>query len=127
MQNLNDTNQAAADRQTAVFGGGCFWCTEAVFTAMRGVLSVQSGYCGGSVQNPTYEQVCGKETGHIEVVKIEFDAQQTDFSALLEVFFATHDPTTPGRQGNDVGPQYQSAVFYQDAAQHEAVKQYIKH
>ena len=81
MQNLNDTNHAAADRQTAVFGGGCFWCTEAVFTAMRGVLSVQSGYCGGSVQNPTYEQVCGKETGHIEVVKIEFDAQQTDFTA----------------------------------------------
>jgi len=127
MQNTDQPSEKGSDTQIAVFGGGCFWCTEAVFTAMKGVLSVQSGYCGGSVQNPTYEQVCGKETGHIEVVKIEFDAQQTDFSALLEVFFATHDPTTPGRQGNDVGPQYQSAVFYQDAAQHEAVKHYIRH
>jgi peptide-methionine (S)-S-oxide reductase len=127
MQNTNQSIQEGSGIQTAVFGGGCFWCTEAVFTAMKGVLSVQSGYCGGSVQNPTYEQVCGKETGHIEVVKIEFDPQQTDFSALLEVFFATHDPTTPGRQGNDVGPQYQSAVFYQDAAQQETVEQYVKH
>ena len=73
MQNTNETTGAALGPQVAVFGGGCFWCTEAVFTAMKGVLSVQSGYCGGSVQNPTYEQVCGKDTGHIEVVKIEFD------------------------------------------------------
>ena len=127
MQNTNETMGAASAQQVAVFGGGCFWCTEAVFAAMKGVLSVQSGYCGGSVQNPTYEQVCGKDTGHIEVVKIEFDAQQVDFAALLEVFFATHDPTTPGRQGNDVGPQYQSAVFYQDEAQQQLTQQYIAH
>ena len=127
MQNTNQPIQASSGTQTAVFGGGCFWCTEAVFTAMKGVLSVQSGYSGGSVQHPTYEQVCGKQTGHIEVVKIEFDPEQADFASLLEVFFATHDPTTPGRQGNDVGPQYQSAVFYQDAAQQEVVEKYIKH
>ena len=125
MQQVNQSGAGAQNVQVAIFGGGCFWCTEAVFAAMKGVLSVQSGYCGGSVQYPTYEQVCGKQTGHIEVVKIEYDAEQVDFAALLEVFFATHDPTTPGRQGNDVGPQYQSAVFYQDAAQHASTEQYI--
>ena len=125
MQQNKQAVTQTADTQTAVFGGGCFWCTEAVFSAMTGVLSVQSGYCGGSVQHPTYEQVCGKETGHIEVVKIVYDPKQVEFVSLLEVFFATHDPTTPGRQGNDVGPQYQSAVFYQDATQLAACEQYI--
>jgi len=126
MQQVNQSGAGTQNVQTAIFGGGCFWCTEAVFAAMNGVLSVKSGYCGGSVQHPTYEQVCGKQTGHIEVVKIEYDATQVDFASLLEVFFATHDPTTPGRQGNDVGPQYQSAVFYQDAAQQTATEQYIR-
>lgn len=100
--------------QVAVFGGGCFWCTEACFSSLQGVISVKSGYCGGHVEHPTYEDVCNKTTGHIEVVRIEFDPSVITYQALLEVFFATHDPTTPGRQGNDVGPQYQSAIFYQN-------------
>lgn len=103
--------------EVAVFGGGCFWCTEAVFGSMTGVVSVKSGYCGGHVQNPSYEQVCTKQTGHIEVVRIEFDPALVCYDDLLEVFFATHDPTTPGRQGNDVGPQYQSAIFVQSPEQ----------
>lgn len=103
-----------SSNQVAVFGGGCFWCTEACFSSLLGVISVKSGYCGGHVENPTYEQVCTKLTGHIEVVRIEFDPTLITYQSLLEVFFATHDPTTPGRQGNDVGPQYQSAIFCQD-------------
>ena len=126
MQEAARSGSQSQNIHAAVFGGGCFWCTEAVFAAMKGVVGVQSGYCGGTVQQPTYEQVCGKDTGHIEVVKIDYDATQVDFESLLEVFFATHDPTTPGRQGNDVGPQYQSAVFYQDEAQRSATEQYIK-
>lgn len=110
----------------AVFGGGCFWCTEAVFAAMQGVQSVEPGYCGGHVENPTYEQVCETNTGHIEVVRITYDPAVVSFELLLEVFFATHDPTTPGRQGNDVGPQYQSAVFYQDESELAAAKQAIE-
>ena len=104
-------------KEIAVFGGGCFWCVEAVFGSMTGVLSVKSGYCGGHVSNPSYEQVCTKLTGHIEVVQIEFDPALIAYKDLLEVFFATHDPTTPGRQGNDVGPQYQSAIFVQSDQQ----------
>ena len=94
-----------------VFGGGCFWCTEAVFDELRGVISVISGYAGGEVKNPTYEQVCGGCTGHAEVIRIEFDPDQIGFRDLLTVFFATHDPTTLNRQGNDVGTQYRSAIF----------------
>lgn len=134
MSNLNQASIQTKDTQnmalgthieTAVFGGGCFWCTEAVFKALKGVLSVQSGYCGGTTQHPTYEQVCSKQTGHIEVVKIDFDPTVIQFSELLEVFFATHDPTTPGRQGNDVGPQYQSAIFFQSEQQQEIARQFV--
>lgn len=107
--------------KTAVFGGGCFWCTEAVFLAIRGVQSVEPGYCGGHLDSPSYEQVCSGSTGHIEVVRIVFDEQVVTFEQLLDVFFATHDPTTPGRQGHDVGPQYQSVVFFQDQQQKVAV------
>lgn len=110
---------------SAVLGGGCFWCTEAVFKALNGVHSVQSGYCGGSVDHPTYEQVCHKQTGHIEVVKIDFDPAMVSYSELLGVFFATHDPTTPGRQGNDVGPQYQSAIFFQNEDQQDVATQFV--
>ena len=110
---------------SAVFGGGCFWCTEAVFKALRGVHAVQSGYCGGQIDHPTYEQVCAKQTGHIEVVKIDFDPSIVTYAELLEVFFATHDPTTPGRQGHDVGPQYQSAIFYQNQEQQVIATQYV--
>lgn len=104
-------------KQTAVLGGGCFWCTEGVFTALKGVLSVEPGYSGGHVQAPTYEQVCEKNTGHIEVVRIVFDPEQISFAQLLDVFFHTHDPTSLDRQGGDVGPQYASAIFCQDASQ----------
>lgn len=107
--------------EIAVFGGGCFWCTETVFAGLRGVASVVPGYCGGHVDNPTYEQVCGKTTGHIEVVRIEFDPQQISYDTLLDVFFHTHDPCTPDRQGADIGPQYASAIFVQSEAQRESV------
>lgn len=106
----------------AVFGGGCFWCTEAVFAALEGVELVEPGYCGGHVDQPTYEQVCEKDTGHIEVIRVVYDPAVVSYETLLEVFFATHDPTTPGRQGNDVGPQYQSAIFFQDQDQQHVAK-----
>ncbi len=111
--------------QTAVLGGGCFWCTESVFLALRGVQTVVPGYCGGHAPNPSYEQVCQKNTGHIEVIKITFDANIIDFSTLLRVFFATHDPTTPDRQGADVGPQYASAIFCQSPEQRDVAQQIV--
>ncbi|RCS52925.1 peptide-methionine (S)-S-oxide reductase [Bremerella cremea] len=114
-----------AEIQTATFGGGCFWCTEAVFSELRGVESVTSGYAGGHVANPTYEQVCTKTTGHAEVIQITFDPDQISYEDLLEIFFQTHDPTTKDRQGNDVGPQYRSAIFYHSQAQKEAADAFI--
>lgn len=98
--------------QIAVFGGGCFWCTEAVFSELRGVISVMPGYAGGEAKNPTYDEVCGGKTGHAEVVKIEFNPEKISYNNLLNVFFATHDPTTLNRQGADVGTQYRSVIFY---------------
>ena len=103
--------------ELATLGGGCFWCLEAVYLELRGVLGVKSGYAGGHVANPTYEQVCGKKTGHVEVVQVTFDAAQISYAELLEVFFTIHDPTTKDRQGNDVGPQYRSAIFTQGPEQ----------
>lgn len=103
--------------EKAVFGGGCFWCTEAVFKAIHGVIDAKPGYCGGHIDAPSYEAVCSGNTGHIEVIEIVYNADLVSFEKLLDVFFATHDPTTPGRQGNDVGPQYQSAIFYQTPEQ----------
>jgi peptide-methionine (S)-S-oxide reductase len=97
--------------QVATLGGGCFWCLEAVFDDLLGVSSVESGYMGGHVDNPTYAQVCGAKTGHAEVVQITFDPGVVSFREILAVFFTIHDPTTPDRQGNDVGPQYRSAIF----------------
>jgi peptide-methionine (S)-S-oxide reductase len=111
---------------TATFGGGCFWCTEAVFQNLRGVSQVQSGYAGGHVENPTYEQVCTARTGHAEVVQITYDPAVISYQDLLEVFFTTHDPTTPNRQGNDVGPQYRSVIFYHDAEQEQIAREVIK-
>jgi peptide-methionine (S)-S-oxide reductase len=118
----------AAERKTeaAVFGGGCFWCTEAVFDELSGVLSVMPGYAGGSVKNPTYEQVCGGATGHAEVIRIEFNPSEIGFKDLLTVFFATHDPTTLNRQGNDVGTQYRSVVLYADETQRKEAESFIK-
>ena len=103
--------------QVAVLAGGCFWCTEAVFLDVVGVKSVESGYTGGTVANPTYKQVCGGDTGHAEAIRVTFDANQISYDELLEIFFATHDPTQLNRQGNDVGTQYRSAIFPLDEEQ----------
>jgi len=110
----------------AIFGGGCFWCTEAVFDELRGVHSVISGYTGGSVKHPTYEQVCGGNTGHAEAIRIEYDPAEISFRDLMTVFFATHDPTTLNRQGNDSGTQYRSAIFYADEVQKTEAAALIK-
>ena len=111
--------------QTATLGGGCFWCLEAVFTRLRGVQRVESGYAGGHVENPSYRAVCTGSTGHAEVVQIDFDPQQISYRDLLDVFFGTHDPTTLNRQGHDVGTQYRSAIFYHDDAQKQEAERVI--
>lgn len=113
-----------SETDTATFGGGCFWCTEAIFQQVDGVLKVSSGYCGGHVINPTYEQVCSKTTGHAEVVQIVFDPKKVSFDELLQIFWQTHDPTTLNRQGNDAGPQYRSSVFYHSAEQKAKAEKY---
>lgn len=109
---------------TITFGSGCFWCTEAIFQQIPGVEKVTSGYSGGHVVNPTYEQVCEKNTGHVEVCQLLFDPSKVTVDELLEVFWQTHDPTTMDRQGNDVGPQYRSAVFYHNQGQKERAQHY---
>lgn len=103
--------------EVATFAGGCFWCTEAVFRDVIGVESVESGYIGGTVPNPTYKQVCGGDTGHAEAIRITYDAGQISYDEMLDIFFATHDPTQLNRQGNDIGTQYRSAIFPHDADQ----------
>lgn len=105
--------------ETAYLAGGCFWCTEAVYLQVEGVKSVDSGYSGGQVENPSYELVCSGTTGHAETVKVIFDPSIVTYREILEIFFATHDPTTMNRQGHDVGTQYRSAIFYVDAEQKE--------
>lgn len=110
--------------ETATFGSGCFWCTEAVFQRLNGVKSVASGYAGGHVENPSYYAVCSGTTGHAEVVQVKYDPSVVSFAELLEVFWRTHDPTTPNQQGNDVGPQYRSVVFYHNERQRELAEQY---
>lgn len=114
-----------SEKEIAVFGGGCFWCTEAVFKELRGVLSVMPGYAGGHTENPTYTQVCGGNTGHAEVIKIEFDPAQIKYEDLLTVFFATHDSTTPNRQGNDIGTQYRSIVLCTSEEQKKKAEEFI--
>lgn len=108
-----------------IFGGGCFWCTEAIFRKLRGVVTVIAGYAGGGKPNPTYYEVCSGATGHAEVVQIEYDSSSISLRDLLTVFFATHDPTTPNRQGADVGEQYRSVIFYTNAAQKEVIDHFI--
>ncbi len=108
--------------ETAIFAGGCFWCTEAVFKSLAGVEAVESGYIGGHVEGPTYKQVCSGDTGHAEAIRITFDPAVISLDDLLDVHFATHDPTTLNRQGNDVGTQYRSALFPLDAAQEAAAR-----
>ena len=111
--------------QKATFAGGCFWCTEAVFLQMDGVTQVRSGYIGGKTVNPTYKEICTGETGHAEAIEITFDPQKVSVEELLRLHFATHDPTTINRQGNDVGTQYRSEIFFHNEAQREAAQQYI--
>ena len=111
---------------TAVIGGGCFWCTEAVFKMLKGIKSVTPGYSGGSKESPTYEEVCSGNTGYAEAVKIEFDPKLISFMDLLIVFFGTHDPTTKNRQGNDVGTQYRSVIFYTNEEQKAEAEKFIK-
>ena len=121
---MNSTTTVPAGTEVATLAGGCFWCLEAVFDGMKGIASVESGYMGGRTANPTYEQVCGGDTGHAEVVRVTFDPAVVSFKELLEVFFVIHDPTTLNRQGNDAGTQYRSAIFYdtpQQKADAEAV------
>ncbi len=125
---INDANakEASMKQEVATFGGGCFWCLEAVFEETRGVLDVVSGYAGGEVKNPTYEQVCSGTTGHAEVVQITFDPRVISYEALLKIFWLIHDPTTLNRQGNDVGTQYRSVIFYHDEQQKEQAEASIK-
>ena len=108
--------------ETATLAGGCFWCLEAVFERVEGVLDVRSGYAGGETSAPTYEQVCSGATGHAEAVRIHFDPSVIPYGDLLEIFFAVHDPTTPNRQGADVGTQYRSAIFYESEAQRDTAE-----
>ncbi len=110
----------------ATLGGGCFWCTEAVFRELKGVVKVESGYSGGTVANPSYKQVCSGKTGHAEVVQITFDPTKISFKELLQIFFTVHDPTTLNRQGGDVGTQYRSVIFYHNNSQKAAAEQAIK-
>lgn len=112
--------------QQALFGGGCFWCVEAVFLQIRGVEKVTSGYAGGHTINPTYEQVCQGDTQHAEVILVDFDEKQVTYSQLLDVFFATHDPTTLNRQGNDIGTQYRSVIYYYNEGQKQAAEHTIQ-
>lgn len=112
-------------KETATLGGGCFWCLEAVYAELRGVERVVSGYAGGHLANPSYEQVCAEVTGHAEVVQIAFDPRAISFKELLAVFFTIHDPTTPDRQGHDIGSQYRSIILYHDAEQRAIAEQTV--
>ena len=112
-------------RELATLGGGCFWCLEPIFADLKGVESVEPGYSGGHVKNPSYQQVCGGATGHAEVVQVAFDPSKIDYADILRVFFATHDPTTPNRQGHDVGTQYRSAIYYHSPEQQRIAKEVI--
>ncbi len=118
------TNDQHLEKVT--LGSGCFWCTEAVFQQLKGVESAVSGYSGGHLANPTYEQVCGGNTGHAEVIQVTYDPAQLSFTDILRVFWQTHDPTTPNRQGHDVGTQYRSVIFYHNDAQRKLAEEYKK-
>jgi peptide-methionine (S)-S-oxide reductase len=122
----NSVDQTEEGLQTITFGSGCFWCTEAVFDALKGVKSAESGYSGGFVANPSYEQVCTGMTGHAEVIQVTYDPKVIPFASLLEVFWQTHDPTTPNQQGPDHGTQYRSAIFYHTEDQRREAEHYLR-
>lgn len=123
---LNINAMAENRREEAVFGGGCYWCLEAVYQRVKGVEKVVSGFSGGTVKNPSYKEVCTGNTGHAEVVKITYDPEVVSYMVLLGIFFGIHDPTTLNRQGNDIGTQYRSVIFYLDESQREIAAAYIK-
>ena len=114
-----------ATTHTITLGGGCFWCLEAVYERVDGVTAVESGYCNGHVRNPSYEQVCGGDTGHAEVVRVSFDAAKISLREVLEIFFVIHDPTTLNRQGNDAGTQYRSGIYFHDAEQERVAREVL--
>lgn len=120
---MNEQNNIPVE--TAIFAGGCFWCTEAVFQRLQGVIDVVPGYTGGSIKNPAYREICTGRTGHAEAIKITFDPSQISYTELLEVFFATHNPTSLNRQGNDVGTQYRSEIFYTSEDQKRLAEEFI--
>ena len=121
----NNGNDMDKQQAIATFGNGCFWCTEAIFQQLKGVSSVLPGYTGGKVKNPTYKEVCTGTTGHAEAIQIIYDPRTISYRELLDVFFYTHDPTTLNRQGNDIGTQYRSAIFYHDAVQQQEAEKII--
>ncbi len=123
---LNERISGTMSQEVATLGGGCFWCIEAVYEQLQGVSSVVSGYAGGAKPNPTYEEVCRGRTGHAEVAEITFDPAVTSFREILEVFFSVHDPTTKDRQGNDIGSQYRSVIFYHSDAQRDTAANFIE-
>lgn len=120
------TGDQTGKREIATLGGGCFWCLEAVFDGLAGVASVESGYSGGSLQNPSYEDICGGDTGHAEVVRVTFDPAVITYREILDVFFAIHDPTTLNAQGNDVGTQYRSVIFFHTPEQKAVAEETIR-
>ena len=122
---MNDSKESIKS-ELITLGGGCFWCLEAVYEMVQGVLSVESGYCNGHVTNPSYEQVCSGLTGHVEVVRVRFDPTQIGLREVLEIFFSIHDPTTLNAQGNDVGTQYRSGIYLHDAAQEPVAKEVLQ-
>lgn len=121
-----DTLSDKISIETAVFGGGCFWCLEAVFSQIKGVIKAEPGYAGGRKTNPTYREVCAGDTGHAEVVKVEFDPEKITFKQLLDVFFSIHDPTTLNRQGNDIGNQYRSIILYTNLEQKKIAEKFME-
>jgi peptide-methionine (S)-S-oxide reductase len=123
---MNNGHTSNKDLQVATLGGGCFWCIEAIYNDIKGVTSAISGYAGGHVKNPTYEQVCAHMTGHAEVVQITFDPSVISYRDILEIFFSIHDPTTLNRQGNDVGDQYRSIILYHDGAQETVAREVMQ-
>jgi peptide-methionine (S)-S-oxide reductase len=123
---LSQRRADSSPSETAILGGGCFWCFEAIFSKLEGVEKVESGYCGGTVPNPTYEDVCTGQTGHAETVRITFNPNVISYRQLLEIFFTFHDPTTPNRQGADLGSQYRSVIFYQSESQKATAESIIR-
>jgi peptide-methionine (S)-S-oxide reductase len=122
----NNELHPSTDIDTATFGSGCFWCTEAVFQELKGILTVESGYSGGTIKNPSYKEVCSGLTGHAEVIQVTYDPKVISYPELLEVFWKTHDPTTMNRQGNDEGTQYRSVIFYRSPYQKQQAEKYKK-